>query len=561
MLKMPGDGWKKSMPFLVVALLIAAVGVTGAFGTYSDEVAYKMFLERYFINGGVKQSMTAFCPDGFLTAPGAVLVPAAAIWAQLVHLGSSWLSYRFIPYLGLLAVFLTLIRHNVRKGSRDFWPLLLLVTLGPALFSLTMLRPEIIMLAASMGFFFLGTRMLASRRAAYLFLYAALSLLLYSLVAYVHPKELYLITVPVAALLLSAPQIVSRWQRYTYIALFMAGFLLATEAALALHEKQFVSCDSLPHIQSLMGVQDINPLDLFSHPLRFIAGLKLTFGKEALLNTYHRMAYQSEYQGQYLPGKPALSPPNLLINKLIILAVAGFIFYIATKCFRCFMEIKNSEEKKELCLIAAVMVALTAPFVLNITKAFYEVGFFVASLMVMATLLWPLKPHLRDGERKTSFALAALTVLSLVCILMSYHNFVPALLDGFRGPDLQSGLDRIALGQKIQGMMADAAIPPSEPLVVSDLTYEAVKDHPRAMPITYVPQAFGDEVGATEAYTRSYMERFGFRYGVTECSLANSITGTNFPVQILKTIHYTQSLHGRAPTVFDICLFRMDWKK
>lgn len=52
---------KLGLSLWIMALLLLAITlVASLLPIYPDEVAYKIFLERYFINGGFKQTVTPY---------------------------------------------------------------------------------------------------------------------------------------------------------------------------------------------------------------------------------------------------------------------------------------------------------------------------------------------------------------------------------------------------------------------------------------------------------------------------------------------------------------------
>ncbi len=66
---------------MVIAIGILLWGLSSALQLpiYPDEVAYRIFLERFFINGGFKQSVTPYCTEGFMVAPPCITSPLICI--------------------------------------------------------------------------------------------------------------------------------------------------------------------------------------------------------------------------------------------------------------------------------------------------------------------------------------------------------------------------------------------------------------------------------------------------------------------------------------------------
>jgi hypothetical protein len=545
---------QKLIPFAVIALLMVSTALTLTSGIWADEVSYKIILERYFITGGFREGLLPFCSDEFLVVPPMVLVPAAALWAQLTLLGSSWFSYRLIPYACLVIVLLVLIRYNLQKKNRSFWPLLLFVTLGTMPFAIILLRPEAIILASCMILFFVGRRMIVEQRCFYLYLYGVAALLLYSAALYVHPKSVYLIAVPAISILLSGMKPASRMHLALYRTTFLVGLLSLTYAAISFDQRESLTCQALPQIREKLNAYSTNPLDIFNNPVRFVSSLQLAFSPHSIGRTLSLLLYRAGFDADFLPQKLATTFFDFGADILIALALVTITMFVAVKFLICLLRKSDTDERKEFYLIASVLAALIVPYVLSVEKAFYEVACFGWTMMIGAVLLWPLNPIMTANHRwiKTGTT-AALMALSVACIFLSYNNFTRPPLDGYRGWGVVPySVDMNALDLSIGEMLTESHIGLKEPLVVSDLTYEAVKYHPYVVRLDYMNWGF-----MVPGATKTYMERLDIRYGVVECELLKP--GKEFPAQLLMTRRFTQTRYDRTQKYFDICLFRVNY--
>ncbi len=611
---------KQSLPsFLVLSVILIAIGLTLFSPLYQDEFSYKLFLERFFINGGFKQSVTPFCPEGFLVRPGLLLIPAAAFWSVISQFGSDWFSYRIIPYVGLFTIYIVLIIHNLRKGSLDFWPLLLLMTMGPVLYGFVMLRPEILIITVCVCLFVIARCMLLTRKSSVIYIYSFVMLLLFSLITYVHPKALYLFLVLAVSFVMAAAKLKKRIHRIFYVLIFMIATLLIIRASLDMHNKQFLSCGSVSGIAQNMGKQAVNPMDLFRAPEQFKEELSLSYREHITRDTFDRMWFQKSYQSNFLPEKESTNIFDSLADALIETTVIFFIFYVLWKLIACFCFLKGDEERKQFYLIVSIMISLFVPFAFNITESFYEISFFVCSLMVVGLLLWPFEAAFRwpskinEAEKKRLYFLSALflsffipfilnitkhyykislllfvvmvlaaflwplklmfpgtskiaaydkfkpllsagfycymLITAVLCLALVYCNFTKEFLAGYEGPSQSFWTDRNALDVKIQRALQDEHIAPTEPMIMDDLTYDAVKKHPIVMPVQYLLIVSPDEI-------KTSLDHYHVRYGVMGESMYGKFTAMT-PVKTIATIQYERRPYQLTPGTGTVYLFQV----
>lgn len=542
-------------PALIVLLLCVGLLQAGLAPIYPDEIAYKIFFERYFISGGYKQSVTPFC-DNFLMRPGLALLPAAWFWSGISWLGSGWFSYRLVPYAGLGAIFVVLARTNIRHGNRNFLPLLLPITMGPALYGLLLLRPEITILTLCAILYALAELMLAMHRARDLYTYALAVLLVFCLAVYIHPKALYLLATVGTLAFATSSNLQKPLQRVTYLAGFMLGAVLITLTALKLLVPQFLECKSLPvieqKIERIMGLQAVNPLDLVNNREQFLTAMTLAIKSRLWRDTINRFEYQNEYQINYLPAKDSLSWFDMAANTGIIAIFVILLLYITTKSRACFLQLTEPTEKKRFALVFSIAAALFIPFLLNLTRAFYDESFLFGSILIVAGLLRSFKVPRYDGDipfaRKLFHVLAI--GISALCLLCSYFDFTVPLLQGYQGPSLSYKTDKEKIGEEIQRALDAAAVLPADSLIVDDLTYDAVREHPIVLPVTYLLIAERAAKGAMNMYAEKYHASFG----IIRCSILNQEIKKVVSFKTLAVLDYTPPMNGDAPD--GVCLFR-----
>ncbi|HEU5047689.1 MAG TPA: hypothetical protein VFT64_07590 [Rickettsiales bacterium] len=549
---------KTTVAWTTIGILAVAIGLTCFSPLYPDEFAYKIFLERYFINGGFKQSVLPFCPSGFLVRPGALLVPAAMFWAVISHLGDTWISYRFLPYIGLAFLYGVLIWHNLIRGNQTFWPLLLFSVLGPMLYGITMLRPEILILASCMALYAMAVHML-SQQGVRLYIYAGTQLIIFSFIAFVHPKALYLSVLVIAAIILASANIRRLSTRILYIMLFLGLLFGLIHATIQLHEAGFLSCASIPNIKGSMEAQAANPLDLLKKPDVFFSNLYTAMRWSLLEQSLQRMMFHPPYQVGYLP--PLNGYFDSLENVLIVGALLALVSYIIIKLCACLFYLKFPADRKQLYLVISVMISLFAPFFLSIVKHFYEVAFFTCSLMIVAVLLWPfyVQAEILKGRYAKFSTLLSISmpiymiVAAILGAWLAYHDFTVEFRKGYEGPSQSYMTDRNVLSKKIRQVLTDQQIPVTAPMIIDDITYDAVKYHPVVVPVTYLMLGLGFMPKAVEDSLATY----NVHYGIISCSLYDMLKSLLLSKEIMK-LPYTKEVYKIGLIQTTLCLFRLD---
>ena len=353
---------------------------------------------------------------------------------------------------------------------------------------------------------------------------------------------------------MASAQIKNIAHKICYVVLFIVGTLWITQNAIGLHQLQFMSCKSQPNIEhTITNTQSVNPIDLFKNPVQFTEEMKLAFSKSALQNTADRMSFQIHYQIGYLPDKIANRGLDIWANFFIQATVIGFIFYIILKSIACLLFLKAKQERKHFYLVMALSLSLLTPFLLNITKHFYEIAFFICALMIVATLLWPFKIINYRAHVKYFWITLSVYMISVsaLCIALDYNNFTLKFLQGYAGPSISFSSERKILAEEISKALLDAQVAQTEPLIVDDLTYETVKNHPIVVPVTYLTLA------APPSVVSFYLDMFHVHYGVTQCVTSNGVLKHFVSTKNLVTIKYAKPFNSQSVEDTNICLFKV----
>ncbi len=496
--------------FLLLLIIICAVQLP----IYPDEIAYKIFLERYFINGGYKQSVTPYCSEGFLFDPPFLLRPAAAFWTVPYWLGIDWVSYRLLPVLALCSFSFVFIKEYWKSRNANAALALCAIGIGPAMFGLIVFRPEVFILCgcAVIYWIFLQTSKMPSNWK--LTGYYIGALFIYSLLIYLHPKALYLLPFVIVAFAnsglssgVSAPRAI--------VALGCVAFvILLGMQATVMHKIQFLTCSEYPEIVNAMNRQSVNLLQVLRGDHSAFDALKLLVSQKHWLRIFSQIAFNPVPDVNYLPA-----PPELLVIKgtnayLQVTVIGMFVF-----C--CFMSIKSffnviKNKRFELILKPLLFFGMVMPFVLSLSKNWYDAAEFVAALGFMTSLFILDLKHTRATLAIACSCFVA-AVLSLALLLVYY---VPAFNQGFTGPSIPISVDRGKINSVVESMLKQHNVPEQVPIIIDDWTYEAEKHHPIVLPITYL------SIGMTHPeIVMKTLERLGVKYGVVHSnSLAQIIS-------------------------------------
>lgn len=499
---------------LMVVILGCAVISASFLPIYPDEIAYKIFLERFFINGGYKQSVTPYCISGFMVSPPLVLIPAAATWAGLLWLDSGWASYRLLPLMALLLIPCMLSINSHFSEKKSSWQSIMLITIGPVIYGLLILRPEIFIILGGLTIFVLSKFLLKNGPVSARLSISIVVLYIYSVLVYMHPKALYLTPLLLFGFLFSAFLLREKWMCISYIigSFIMVGWL--AWASLNLHNIQFISCPEVPAIQSLMGKQAVNILAVLNDWSQFWGGVSQAFGADIFHKTISQLSFKSNFDIGYLPGLQSVGVIDVFANIVNISLI--FLSLIAVLSAPYLLREKISIYENILGL--ALMAGYFAPFFLNLTRHWYEISFFIGGLMVLLGIYYPNFPDLTrcSGIRSTkswqfwSWLLIGASILNL---LLEYKYFFKNFINRYEGPGISVFADRSDVDRKVASLLKENSVNFNESLIIDDLTYDAVKYRKILIPYTYLAVN-----GVNPSDARLALQKFNVQIGLVRCS-------------------------------------------
>lgn len=542
------SGVDRALLFLGFLLLAIAVGQALLLPIYPDEVAYRYFLERFFHTGGVKQSLTPYCAAGFAVAPGPLLWPAAAFWTFIDLLGGTWLSYRLVPVAILATTAAGIGWNGIARGRPAAAIALAVLAFGPGLYGLIILRPEVIILGGGVAVFFIGRTMARANGLPAVLVAGIALVVLQSLVAYIHPKGLYLLLPVLVAIGLGCWRLGGIGRRFV-AGLGLGGLALAVAlSALGLHSAQFISCPEVPELAAVMTVQSLNPLDLVRDPAGFFAGLGRAFSPDLLAKALAQLEFRPVADAGYLPPIETTGLLEQLANILTKAVLAGLgafgVYRVAAGLLS-----SDAHIRMEALVLLATAAALLGPFALNLTRGFYEVSAVIGGVAVVGGLAWALpgRTSVPGGLRVGLRAVAAVFLLggglwSQILVLRHYSGPFAA---GYEGPSLGARADLAGATARTQDLLARRGPGDLRAAIVDDLTYDALHRLPVLVPITYLGPVLDKPL-----VLRETLGRLGIGYGITRCGYLPAL-GAALGAEVLE-------VSPADPARYDICLYSVN---
>jgi hypothetical protein len=478
---------------------------------YPDEVAYKILLERFWLNDGLKQSVTPFCSQGFLYNIPISLTPAAIFWTAPYYLGHGWASYRLLPLLAILVIVIFLLSVGLRRRSISSILTVTLICAGPSIYGLITFRPEVFILAFSCIALYGYRRIDQNKSLAPRVIWSTLLVLGYSFIAYMHPKAIYISPFVIGEFLIS----VYLWRNQTgCVILWLICIVLTVTIAIQstqMHKAQLLHCSEYPSIEKRMNGQAINIYEA----AKSMRGLHQAFSSltspNLIKNGIDQLGFKSPPDVRYLPEQPesVFVQSSDLIAKVVFILV--FVLALA-KIFQSPIRPQELVSNKYLSL-AVLCICLTTPYILSLTRYWYDAAAFRGALTIIAVSF--LIPY---SNQKIRHCLAMLSVSASVSSLaVVIISISPALLRGYEGPGIALATNRVNVDKVVRRLVAKYQIIANTPLIVDDLTYEAVKDHPIVIPITYLSMGAGNE-----QILRSTLIRHRIEHAIVSLSMPQS---------------------------------------
>ena len=522
-------GNKKLLLSLITTLsvLLLVIASSSLMPIYPDEVAYKIFLESYFVNNGIKQTVTPYCTQGFIYEPNFLLRPAAAFWTAPHFIGTGWASYRVLSLIAILSLIALLVVHFLKRDNYLSILMLISIGIGPGMFSMVILRPEVFIVSISIAIYFLLMK-LSEKGTTLKHLLISMSILyMYSLIAYLHPKAIYLAPCLIIGFFITMKLEINTKVSRIKSGIAMMGMILCiiiASQATVMHKEQFLNCAEYPEIIENMKRQSINLLSAIQNPQEVIKAIVLATKPEQLQRAIDQTAFQPVPDINYLPTLPNLA---ILEYVSIYIKLTGLLIFL----YCLVMTLKTmshaiKEKQLDKLLKVFICFGLIAPYLLSLSHNWYDAGQFTVSVGVIASL------YILDSKfTKLSVALTFLAtssaIFSLVIMSIAY---TPSLINGYSGPGLSIFIDRPAINESIKIKLVKYQIPNDAPIISDDLTYEVTKNRSVALPITYL----GIGMMRPEI-VMDILKSLNVEYGVASTYAVNSVMANQAAFQLLET--------------------------
>ncbi|QWE20931.1 hypothetical protein [Polynucleobacter sp. AP-Kolm-20A-A1] len=511
---------------LKILIIIFAIYSASKLPIYPDEVAYKIFLERFFINGGFKQSLTPYCTSGFMIRPAAFLWPAAIAWSSLAFFGEGWASYRLLPLLLLLTVLIYLAFVNYKACGSIPWASILLVGISPWLYGLLILRPEIFLLALGLLIYILCLKINKTFNKYLLIFLPIIVIFIYSLILYIHPKALYFLPLILYGILLGALNIKGNFKSLIYSIFFCLIAVLLSISALNIHKEQYLTCPEVPSIQITMNSQALNLMKIFEDRGDFLKQVNKLFGPEITERTLSQFNFKKNYDIGYLPSKPFIENIDKIMNfsnKIVILLELLILILSVIFSFKV-MPIKD------WILIFLFTIGLLSSSFLSFSRNWYDISMFMGSILVSTALYYShcynflIKYFNNTYKTIYMYLIIFCSIGTMYLISVNFNNSFDG---GYTGPGIPLSIDKSTLKTSINEILDKYDLDIRDSIIVDDLTYEYLKKSKKVFPASYLGLLF-DQPNLINNVL--YTEKV--KYGIVRCNtftyLISSIPSLNW---------------------------------
>ena len=443
--------------------------------------------------------------------PPISLRPAAIFWSLPYFLGQGWLSYRLLPLLSFSAIASFLLLEGLRRQSKSSILTVPLICAGPAIYGLIIFRPETFILAFVCGTLYIFRQLNQHTSAIFLTAWSLLLVFGFSTVAYIHPKALYLTPFLIVEFL----SLIYLWRHRSHgIALWLICIAITSTIALqatAMHQTQLLHCTEYPSIEAKMNSQSIN----LYKASRSLKNLQQAFDSlttpELRKNAFDQLGFKNPPDVGYLPNLP----PSILVDSADLaskITLSSIILLGFLKISTTFPRFHGLRAIK-LFSFMALCLALTIPYILSLTKHWYDAAGFCGGITFISVVF--LNPHSPRNVRRIIASLSVLTATLSIAVILSIHD--PAFMTGYSGPGVPIHTNRSAVDKVVKQLISKYHIKANAPLVVDDLTYEAAKDRPIVIPITYLSLGLQN----IDSF-RSTLDKVGLEYGIASTPMPHS---------------------------------------
>jgi len=541
---------------IIVSLVLFLWGLIFAFHfpIYPDEIIYRFNLERFFIDGGLKQSTFAYCTESFLTRPPVLFIPAAATWSLFLSLfkGSFWV-YRIVPLISWIVILFVLYFNGKRYSNQTFWPMLLILLVGPTVQNLFMFRAEAPLLALATLIFFWGSTNVSKQSFKKIFLGLLLLIFGYSLALYLHPKAIYFTPVAILAIISQTRKI----QRLSVqLGLRVFGISLIVGEMLSEYSffSRFYNCKEYPLFVNFMKNQAINPLQFLLNPILFFK----SFDQHYFDHLWTATVVHLSYSNNYYPTNGLKIENNinfLLIVRYIVLTVlALMLIFTSINLIKTIITNNNKNQSWNGFLLLLTGLVIICQYLLNTSLKFYDVSFLFGSIVILGCLAVPIynKPLILPYyfyKTQKIVVNCIFLVLGFFGTIMNF-KYYSRFLSGFEGPSIAiSKFQYIKDNSLIVGKtLNNLKVKKEEPLLFDDMTYDMVRDNRILLPITYLG-VFNFYIRNSPKDLPNTLSMYHVRFGVTRCGYKDEMNSKLIKITVIQTIKKNKT--------DDICIFKV----
>jgi len=468
---------------------------------FSDEVAFMVRNARFFADGGELHGRFAICQSSTSSIP--LIFYPAAIFVTEINSVSDWALVRIVPIISLVALLLAVFAFSWKSGKSIGAALLLTAGfIGVAGSGFALSRPEIYLVFNGATCLFIYSycdkRSLTKSTAILLLvLLAAVS----NVSIFVHPQGL--IFAPIALMLMY--RISQSFDKLTARLIFISSTVyLALSVWYWFKLTQFFRCTESPAITDF-----IHSMTLPGWVKTEASGVSSRLKGEFFVRFgyFDKFEFAPNSQVDYLPP---LSPQELnsdvlmyplniaitLLTGVILLAFMLLSAYLLVRvCIKLYglrqepfpwltklVPFATSNEVMFCTICWAHLGLLFVVTQINFYRAFY-VNLAMVVLMVIAL------HQVKNQTIKRLALIIGMISLSLCALstVKARDHIYPRLAAGYTGPSIPLASNWPKIEQDVNALKNMCGVSDDDTrIIVDDMTYDALKQHKRVLPITYM---------------------------------------------------------------------------
>ncbi len=483
-----------NQPYLiVVSVVIIYVLAWICMPLYPDEVAFRLNGARFFFDDGLIYGIYPTCTSNLKTT-ALIFYPVAAFYAYIGSF-SEWAGIRLIPSISLfLSILVSLI---IAKNNRFGWSsgIFLIGFMGVSGSGLVLSRPEWVLLLHAIfcliSYYFLNTQK-CSELISSLVISSLIFIALLSFYVHIQGIIFFPLTILPLALYLLRRDISLYAQLLTSLAIFVVFIGLSVSIA-----RHGFHCPEVPVLKQFISSMTITGIYNEKGFLQSIA-----FLSDKLWRYMDQFQFKGTYDINYLPsaiplneyGQYAVKVLNVFI---VFLLTANLYCSIAITCHagisiikKLFISANELPIKERLnasapyVFIFFTLAPVLSLFIYDAATNFYRC-FYLNLIMVIANGI-----VLSFSVGKLKWILNRVGIVSLLTCIFSIILVLgiirPKIILGQVGPSIAIDTDWSGVQADVEKLKESCAITNEMPkILMDDMTYDALKNHPHLMPITY----------------------------------------------------------------------------